>query len=361
MTQENPLRRSLERIQIWLEREAPDLASSLQPGLSREQMLQIMGPTSAKYQIPDEVVELYGWRNGQSQALPFFDVLRFQSFEEAVEYGNLVEEYFDGTFPLMIFQELCYDAGYQARCGANREKIAPAYRWDHGNERIETESVAELLTAVAEGFESGVFRLNGSEQFDTDENGWDSILVRHHPDRIRCVRALLHREWTGLTSEELRDAFYDLVRMNHSETPPLIHEFLGDNPDLPERDFDAFHAVLGAGFTIGDVWTRDFALGLIFSENVSARRAALSSLAWSWRGELRLNTQQVDALIAQIMSDPQSDSDNRERAILLGVSGDRRAIPALLRLLAECGSRDEAIATIRALARLRLLRRNRFW
>jgi hypothetical protein len=315
-------------------------------------MLQVLGTKSEKYRIPEEVMELYEWRNGQTEGVPFFDVLRFQPFAEAVEYGNLVEEYFDGTFPLMIFQELFYDAGYQARCGLNEEKVVPAYRWDHGDDRIETESFTELLTAVAEGFESGVFRLNRSEGFDTDENTWDSILVRHHPDRIRCVRALLRREWTGLSSEQLRDAFYDLVRMNHPETPPLIHEFLGDNRDLPERDYNAFHAVFGAGFTIGDVWTRDFALTLIFSENVAARKAALLSLAWSWRGELRLTTQHIDALIHQIMSDPRSDSDNRERAMLLGVAGDRRAIPVLLLLLAECGSRDEAIATIRALARL---------
>jgi hypothetical protein len=79
----------------------------------------------------------------------------------------------------------------------------------------------------------------------------------------------------------------------------------------------------------------------------------LLSLAWSWHGELSLTAQHVDALIAQIMANPQSEAENRERAMLLGVSGDPRAISALVRLLAECGHSDEAIAAIRALARLR--------
>jgi hypothetical protein len=241
--QDNLLRSSLETIRIWLELEATIAASSLQPGLTRERMLEILGSKREKFQVPEEIVELYSWRNGQSEGVAFFDVLRFQPFEEAVEYGNLVEEYFDGVFPLMIFQELNYDAGYQARCGPNEAETAPAYRWDHGDERIEIESFAGLISAVAEGFESGTFRFNGSEAFETDEGAWNSILVRHHPDRLRSVSALLHREWKELNAEQLRDAIYDLVRVRHPELPLLIRQFLGDNPGVIERDFDGYQAI----------------------------------------------------------------------------------------------------------------------
>src|SRR5207249_1110216 len=102
-----PMRESLERIRVWLELKAPHLASSLQAGLSLADMHQIMGTKAAQYRIPEEVVELYAWRNGQSGDVPFFDVLRFQPFEDAVEYANLVEEYSDGEFPLVVFKELC--------------------------------------------------------------------------------------------------------------------------------------------------------------------------------------------------------------------------------------------------------------
>jgi hypothetical protein len=343
---------TLERIQIWLEENAPMVASSLQPGLTREQLRLILGPKSDTFRLPEEIVKLYEWRNGQSGKVPFFDVLRFQTFEEAVEYGNLVEKYFDGTFPLMILQELCYDAGYQARCVRNDETIAPTYRWDHGEERIETESLSELFLAIAEGFENGAFRLNESGEFETNDEVWNGILVQHNPERTRGVETLLARRWDDLRSDKFRDALYDLVRMKHPEVPELIHEFLGKNPNTAEQDFEGFHSALHSGIAIEDLWTRDFALDLIFSKSSLARKTALLALAWSWRGELVLSTQHVDALISQIATDSQSDSENRERAMLLGVSGDRRAIPTLVKLLAECDSREVAIASARALAQL---------
>jgi hypothetical protein len=350
------MRSSLERIRIWLEREAPHLASSLQPGLSASDMQRIMGPKNAQYRIPDELVELYAWRNGQAGAVPFFDVLRFQPFGDAVAYANLVEEYFGGAFPLMVFQDLNYDAGYQFRCWPVEQKSAPAYRWMHGDERIETPSLADLLSAVAEAFECGAFRPNDIEGLDTDEDVWNSVLVRYHPDRIRGVNALLHRQWAELSGEELRDAFCDLVRINQTETAALVRECLGDSPDRPVFDFETIYAVLSVGIGIQDGWTRDRALSLAFGQDPRVRRAALTSLAWSWRGELPLTAQHVDGLIDQIMTSPASDHSNRERAMLLGVSGDRRAVPALLRLIndppADCGARDTRIAALRALGRL---------
>jgi hypothetical protein len=351
------MRNSLERIRIWLEREAPHLAASLQPGLSPENMHQIMGPKSAQYRIPDEVVELYAWRNGQGEDVPFFDVLRFQPFEDAVAYANLVEQYFNGAFPLMVFQELNYDAGYQFRCGPAEQKSAPAYRWEHGDERIETPSLTDLLSAVAEAFEGGAFLPNDLGELDTREDVWHSILVRHHPDRLRGMNALLHRQWAELSTEQLRDAFHDLVQINQTETAALVREYLGDSPNRPVRDFETFQAVLSTGIAIQDERTRDFAVSLAFSRAPRGRREALMSLAWSWRGELSLTAQHVDGLIDQIMTSPASDRDNRERAMLLGVSGDCRAVPALLRLIdepsADCGSRDTRIAALRALGRLR--------
>lgn len=312
-----------------------------------------MGPKSAKYRIPEEVVELYGWRNGQAGDVPFFANERFQPFEDAVEYANLVEEYFCGTFPLMVFQELGYDAGYQFRCGPNEQKTAPAYEWQHGDEQIETPSLAELLGAIAEAFEAGVFRLDDRGEFDTDKEAWNSVLVRHHPERIRAMNLLLQRQWSGLRGEQLRNAFYDLWRMNHPDIANLIHEYLDANRAHLVEDFEAFHAAQSTGIGIQDKWTRDFMLDLAFSHDPRVRAAALTSLAWSWHGELSLTARQVDGFIDHIMTGPASDHCNRERAMLLGTSRDRRAIPALLQLINEDSSRDTTIAALRALGSLK--------
>jgi hypothetical protein len=61
----NMMREDLERILIWLQREAPHLAVPLQAGLSIPEMQQIMGAKASQYRIPEEIVEMYAWRNGQ--------------------------------------------------------------------------------------------------------------------------------------------------------------------------------------------------------------------------------------------------------------------------------------------------------
>src|SRR5207249_1645029 len=127
---------------------------------------------------------------------------------------NLVEEYSDGEFPLMIFQELNYDAGYRFKCGAEERKHAPAYRWIHGEEQLETASLNDLLSAVAAALESGVFQPNDQGELNTDHDAWNAIIVLSHPERRRGINALLNRRWEELNGEQLRDAFYDLWRMN---------------------------------------------------------------------------------------------------------------------------------------------------
>lgn len=313
-----------------------------------------MGPKGAHFRIPDEVVELYCWRNGQAEDVPFFGCLRFQPFEDAVAYGNLVEEYFDGSYPLMVFQELGYDAGYQVRCGPKKQKSAPVYRWEHGDEQIETLSLSDLVTAIAEGFEGGAFRPKSEGGFDTDEDLWNSILVGHHPLRLKAMNALLNRQWAEFNADQLRDSFYDLVRIGHPETPALIRDYFGSSPDATALPFDAFYSVLSTGICIDDEWTRNFALSFIFSSDIRKRQAALNSLAWSWHGDLSITAKHVDALIDQIMTSPASDFENRERAMLLGISGDPRSIKALLHLLKDEQpvARDVRIAALRALGRL---------
>ncbi len=357
------MRESLERIRIWLEREAPHLASSLQAGLSLGEMRRIMGTKAAQYRIPEEIVELYSWRNGQSEYVPFFDLLRFQPFEDAVQYANAVEEYSNGMFPLMVFQELNYDAGYRFKCGRKKAKRAPAHLWIHGVERMETTSLRDLLGAVAEAFESGVFQPNDQGELDTDEDAWNAVIVRHQPDRLRRVNALLGRRFTELDQKALREAFYDLMRMNHPQTAALVREYLERDSESGPRDFETSEAVLGVGIEIQDNWSRDRALALATSGDDRMLGRALMLLAWRWRGDLSLNAMQVEALIRQIMNSPVSDFANRERAMLLERSGDRAAIPALRRLLdgpdasatdqvQRYATRDTRIAALRALGRL---------
>ncbi len=168
------------------------------------------------------------------------------------------------------------------------------------------------------------------------------------------MNALLSRQWVELNGEHLLQAFNDVLATDPIEAAALVREYLGDHRDRLIQDFDAFYRVLGIGIILLDEWTRDFALSLIFSNAQRIRAAALSGLAWSWRGELSLTEQQVDGLIDQIMTGALPDSNDRECAMLLGVSEDRRAVPALVWLIngSSAVDRDTRIAALRGLGRL---------
>jgi hypothetical protein len=311
-----------------------------------------------EFRIPEEVVELYEWRNGQSAEAPFFGGFRFQPFDKAVEYGQFFDEGFPHEFRLLVFQEFDYGCthGYGVQCRTDDQKSAPVFRWMHEDERIETTSLSALLSAVEEAFEAGAFRPNDQGEFDTDDNLWNSIVLRHHPDRARCVDAVLNREWQGLTAEELRNAFGDLALSNHSETAACVREYFAGLGDGLIRDRETLSTVLGIGIMIQDEWCRDYALRLARSEDPAIRRIGLLELALGWRGELSLSPEDVDELVEQVMSSPVSDLANRERAMLLGRSGDPRAVQPLLLLLDGTGvagcARDTRIEALRALGQL---------
>ena len=129
--------------------------------------------------------------------------------------------------------------------------------------------------------------------------------------------------------------------------------------DRSRPRLDAFYAALSTGIAIQDEWTRDFALNLALSHDPRQMPAALTALAWSWRGDLSLSTEHVDRLVDMVLTGTISDHNNRERAMLLGISGDSRAIPALLGLIdgpsANSVARDTRIAALRALGRLKAI------
>jgi hypothetical protein len=56
------LKKVLDRILKILEEKAPDIAAALQPGLTREEIDEII--KDLPFHLPEEVYELYQWRNG---------------------------------------------------------------------------------------------------------------------------------------------------------------------------------------------------------------------------------------------------------------------------------------------------------
>jgi cell wall assembly regulator SMI1 len=74
----------LERLELWLQQNKPDFSSQLQPGLSLDEIIEITTPL--QFQLPNEVIELYRWHNGNLDlGDDLFLFYRFLPLQEAVE------------------------------------------------------------------------------------------------------------------------------------------------------------------------------------------------------------------------------------------------------------------------------------
>ncbi|MEC4894337.1 MAG: hypothetical protein SAL07_02925 [Oscillatoria sp. PMC 1051.18] len=89
------LTEALNRIMNWLEEYQPEYAASFLPGLSRSEIDELIQPFNIV--IPEEIYELYQWRNGRSIE-PFINcgyvnpcIHDFMRLHDAVDRNNLIE------------------------------------------------------------------------------------------------------------------------------------------------------------------------------------------------------------------------------------------------------------------------------
>jgi hypothetical protein len=78
----------------------PNFASDLQPGLPREQIIEMMKDIIDR--VPEELIELYEWHNGSDYDYCFLPCFNFQPLEYAIERrSNMYHENNDNRLPIM--------------------------------------------------------------------------------------------------------------------------------------------------------------------------------------------------------------------------------------------------------------------
>lgn len=82
------LTEALNRIMSWLEQYQPEYAASFLPGLSRQEIDELVAPLSVL--LPEEIYELYQWRNGRaiepfSYGRPSLSIYEYLPLQEALE------------------------------------------------------------------------------------------------------------------------------------------------------------------------------------------------------------------------------------------------------------------------------------
>ena len=135
--EKTPLIIALDKILDYYYKYNPDIILCLQPGLNRREIDELLD--DIPYTIPEEIYQLYGWRNGMSKKgiinygyLAFAKAKGFRPLEEAVKYYKYTSRY--SKRALEIFPSANdHSASYAIDLGDN--DVAPVRNFDteHNN------------------------------------------------------------------------------------------------------------------------------------------------------------------------------------------------------------------------------------
>lgn len=169
------LTNALERILNWLQNNLLLEYASLEvlePGLTYEEIEEMVA--DLPFRLPQEVYELYQWRNGtcygEEDFARFFYYRAFLSLESALEkYEELIEDvaYWESDwFP--IFEEND-NRGYYFIIGDREVKeISPVFSFDWEEPDIEKiyDSLAEMMLKIADDYDTGAYYKIGADYKD---------------------------------------------------------------------------------------------------------------------------------------------------------------------------------------------------
>ncbi|MCF4970104.1 SMI1/KNR4 family protein [Nostoc sp. CMAA1605] len=169
------LTEGLERIHTWFKKNMPERISSLASGLSREEIEQ--STRFLPFKLPEEVYELYQWRNGSSGYTFLFENYEFMSLNAAISnyreqmgeisYYEREEAYwFEHSFP--IFQLWCNGGVvYSVAPNSQRNSVIRIYDCECNDYSLRYYNLTNLILHSADWYEAAYFV--------KQENAWDIV------------------------------------------------------------------------------------------------------------------------------------------------------------------------------------------
>jgi|GEM_PF-801097 len=186
------LTKALDRILNWLVKNNPELALSLQPGLTRAEIdQQIMG---LPFTLPEEVYELYQWRNGDRNweycgLLPGYGLL---PLSQAIEEYTQIQQYQDDLrdnhpeevwqkpwFPVLMFDGKEY---LLVVCETEKQEASPVW-WLFLEDGVTLKypSLTSLFLMAAECYETGAYYLQ-NKYLEQNEEQVRQIQQKYNPE-----------------------------------------------------------------------------------------------------------------------------------------------------------------------------------
>ncbi|MBE9115244.1 hypothetical protein IQ249_04950 [Lusitaniella coriacea LEGE 07157] len=185
------LTKALNQIMNWLEEYQPECAASFSPGLSRQKIDRLFAPLNVL--IPEEIHELYQWRNGRNIE-PFLiytgpcpSIYRFSPLQKAIQQesiewinrppadgGYLNPEYENKLlFPFIgdLDPEIC-----AVVISEKQEQNYPVVLLFEGEDpALFCPSITSMMSICAEAYETGAYYLD-EENYGFIETNPDKLL-----------------------------------------------------------------------------------------------------------------------------------------------------------------------------------------
>ncbi|NJK64843.1 MAG: HEAT repeat domain-containing protein [Synechococcaceae cyanobacterium SM2_3_1] len=220
----------------------PSLADSFLPGLAQEEIQRAV--YDLHLYVPNEIYELYRWRNGKSAfntacegvhfsylwLLPF--TLALEKYHELKRYPyNETPICFEGK-SLFPFAE--FDDDILTVLMTDKSSESSQVLWIPSESVSKPQLMYSNLTSMAltlsESYESGAFFVDGDGFIDSIDVKTAEILRRHNPDinefYISCSRKLfINRELTSDILEDIKLISESLVRFKDPEVINILSNF----------------------------------------------------------------------------------------------------------------------------------------
>lgn len=161
------LTNALNRIIKYLKQNNPEAASWLQPGLSKEEITEIV--TDLPFELPQELYELYQWRNGREitddncrrgfkYGFIFYADMSYRlcSLKEAVINYKKAQKYNLNRNSLEIFDFFSESTGYFNK-DSKRIIFYNSGDWEDGSNSYQYTNLTNMMLTIAEGYETEVY------------------------------------------------------------------------------------------------------------------------------------------------------------------------------------------------------------
>ena len=181
---------ALEEIRAWLLEHAPQQASSLAPGLSLTEIQSHL--RSFPFALPQEVYDLYLWRNGSGEEAGLFVYHHFLDLDLALTDAALlnddvwVQARTQEQQPAHVFPLFDFDGEYfVVPVTETAVPAAPVFHvgCDDGALTRAFSSLTAMMQAIAASYQVGLYALDAEGYLHlTDPQKFSEIRRRYNPD-----------------------------------------------------------------------------------------------------------------------------------------------------------------------------------